>query len=78
VPAPHPQVGGFAAEYPTEYAALELLASGLPEAERWACVDRLVMTLAAEPEAPAWVRAYLDEQAGDVVAREEMTEQRRR
>jgi hypothetical protein len=60
-PALHPQVGGFAVEYPTEAAALELLASGLPEPERQACMDRLVATLASEPEAPAWVRAYLVE-----------------
>jgi hypothetical protein len=60
-PALHLQVGGFAAEYPTEAAALELLASGLPEPERQACMDRLVATLASEPEAPAWVRAYLEE-----------------
>jgi hypothetical protein len=60
-PAPHPQVGGFAAEYPTEAAALELLASGLPEPQRRACMDRLVATLVAEAEAPAWVQEYLEE-----------------
>jgi hypothetical protein len=69
VPSPAaPPVGGFAAEYPAHAAALDLLATAVPQAERLAFRASIVewvrdATISIGAEVPAWVRAYLEERA---------------